>query len=167
MLGTDGTKNPVKHWFMVQIWRVQQIGNILSLALMAIGDGILIANRMEWRVGNYYITVALLLFLLGGIILMLGWAWDKKAKMWKEQMMVTVERNPYAALKMMPKEIVNFKTIYIPLIELLAKLDTKNAAAHRHNAEMYKMWIADGLAQDPELRTKVKQMYEILRFKET
>jgi hypothetical protein len=167
MLGTDGTKNPLKHWLMIEVWRVQQISSILSLVLMAVGDTILIANQMVWRVGNYYLTVGVLLLLFGGAILALGYLWDKRAKMWKEQQIVVVERNPYASLKMMPKEIVNFKTIYIPLIELLAKLDTKNAAAHRHNAEMYKMWIADGLAQDPELRTKVKQMYEILRFKET
>ena len=163
--GQDNAKNPTKHWLMVQVWRVQQIGGILSLVLMAIADAVLITNAVVWRVGNYYLTVVLLLILLGSIIFLFGWFWDRKAKMWREQMTVTVERNPYASLKFMPKEIIGYRTIYIPLMEFMAKTDAKNREILLHNAEVYRAWIRDGLAQDPELRKKVDEMWAVLNLK--
>ena len=163
--GQDNAKNPIKHWLMVQVWRVQQIGGILSLVLMAIADTVLITNSIVWRLGNYYLTVVLLLILLGSTILLCGWLWDKKAKMWREQMIVTVERNPYASLKLMPKEIIGYQVIYIPLMEFMAKTDEKNRESLLHNAEMYRGWIRDGFAQDPELGKKVDEMWAVLNLR--
>ncbi len=85
----------IPKWLMKQYWRIGEMRAILSLA-----TGMFVLGR--W----YYPYIPLLepLGLIGALILGailtfafmgLGWVYDKKAKLWTQDIQAKVERNPY------------------------------------------------------------------------
>jgi hypothetical protein len=66
-------------------------------------------------------------------------------KMWREQMAVAMERNPYAKEKMYAKEIANYAFSWLPLLDSLGKTDPEAKAA----AESLRLWINKALKDDP------------------
>lgn len=138
----------IKKWFMLQMWRVQQIAQVLSLVMLAITNALLLYGYMEWREGSYfstpYIGIPIILLVIGGAIWIAAFIWDMKMKMWREQATVLVERNPYNKEKMSPKEIMIYGLIWLPVMDRLGKDDPKLVEA----AAALRAWMAKASKED-------------------
>ena len=136
---------------MVVMWRMQQIGQPTSLTLLVIQLALIINLYIGWRFSETYVGIALTLALLMGAVLILGYVWDKKLRMWHEQGVVMVERNPYNMHKLTPKEIVYFTQFWIPF-------GRKLGGEMAQKAESWAEWCDDQMAKDPVLRANVLEL---------
>jgi hypothetical protein len=156
--------NGKKKWFMVQIWRLQQVAQLLTLALLALNLSLQLYGYIRWR-GAFFATpytgVLFILLVLAAVIWGFAIFWDKRMKMWREQMTVLMERNPYAKERMPSKEIVAYELIWLPLLDKLGKDDPQIEAA----AKGLRDWIKKLSDQDPELAKDVKEVYDFIRRK--
>ena len=143
------SEHPIKKWIMKWYWRISQIGQITGLALMALTFTTVLSDKIQWRFGNPYESYLLTLTILGAVILLIAYVWDKKARMWHEQAVIGVERNPYAERKMMPKELYQSEVVWIPMLEKVGNMD---------GAAIMRRWIHEQLDSDPILRLKVEDM---------
>ncbi len=153
--------NGVKKWFMLQVWRVQQIATILSLVMLAVTDALLVYDKASWRSGVFespYTGVVIILLAIGLIIWGVSIVWDLKLKMWREQMTVLTEKNPYLREKMNTKELVLYQLSWLPVLEGLGKNDPQA----RESAETLKLWMQKVMGEDPSLSADVKDVFEYL-----
>ena len=149
-----------KKFLMTLVWRITQTGPILSIffwgtALAGIFWPILgqrdPPGPMWWfvrdvlGVGEDRATLVgiLLLFLaFVTLILSFGFVYDRVFKLWREQMDVIVERNPYAEELLYVKERAQFQEFSLPLARAVYKVspdpELKEAI---HRAEE---WVATG-----------------------
>jgi hypothetical protein len=100
---------------------------IASLSLLALNLALTVNSYISWRFSNSYIGTMAILAILTLILWFVGFVWDRKLKLWKEQNVVSIERNPYSTIHMTPKEILSFNTIYIPWLK-------------EHNPKSAEMW---------------------------
>jgi hypothetical protein len=156
----------IKKWFMLQMWRVQQISQILTLAMMAVTLSLTLYEYVRWREDSIfsqtYVGVGVIILALASVIWVAAYIWDIRMKMWREQMTVLVERNPYAKEKMSSKEVVNLGLTWLPLLEKFGKDDPKIA----ESAEALRKWIQMNSARDPLLAKDVKEVFEMAGNKE-
>jgi hypothetical protein len=149
----------VKKWFMLQMWRVQQIAQIVTIALLAMNLALQVYNYMSWRGSLFsspYTGVPVLLLILAAIIWGLAIVWDMRMKMWREQMTVLAERNPYMREKMSTKELVMYPLSWLPVLESLGKTDPKA----KTSAEAMKVWMRKVMREDPALSADVREVFE-------
>jgi len=154
--------NRVKKWFMLQVWRLQQVAQILTLALLALNLSLQVWGYVKWRnefLANPISGVLLILLLLALGIWTFAILWDIRFKMWREQQAVLIERNPYAKERMAAKEIALYEIIWMPLLERLARDDPKIAAA----ASDLREWLSKLAKDDPVLERDLKELYEYIR----
>jgi|SRR3989339_49867 len=147
----------VKKWFMLQMWRVQQIAAILSLAMLAITDALLIYDKVSWRSGIFetpYIGATVLLVIIGLLIWGTSIIWDTRLRMWREQMTVLVERNPYAKEKMTAKELVHYRLIWLPMLKMIEEADPKT----KEYREKVEAWMGYVIRDDPSLAKEVEDL---------
>lgn len=135
----------IKAWFMVQVWRLQQIAMVGSLILLVINLGLTVYGYIDWRIRNPYIGIPAVVFLLVTVIWIAAWAWDRRFRLWREQQTVIIERNPYASERLSPKEIVNMEWIWIPAIQ----------HADPETAEKLRQWVATEYRNNPALMNTV------------
>ena len=136
--------NGVKKWFMLQVWRIQQIAQILALVMLAITDALLIYDYSDGLMFNgeplipvRELGVLFVLFMIGISIWTVAIIWDMRLKMWREQATVLIDRNPYAKEKMTSKEIAVYELVWFPIMERLAKDDPNM----RESLEAMKRWV--------------------------
>ena len=152
------SEHPVKKWFMKWIWRIQQIGAISTLFITALNLSLTVTALIWWRIGNTFVAVVLSFSVLAIIIMTLGWVWDTKLQMWKEQNVVNVERNPFYMHKMTPKESLSYTHIWVPLLHTIAeKMDCPQL---HDTADAWERWCTEQNAQDPILNANVKELRE-------
>lgn len=152
MTENDGA-HPLKKAFMVLLWRTQQIGQPTSLTLLAITLALQVNLYVGWRFSNTYLGVGLALTAILFAVLLAGYVWDKGLRMWHEQGIVMVERNPYAMQKLTPKEVVYLTELWIPLGRCVGgEMATK--------AEQLAEWCDDQTASDPKLKASVAVLME-------
>ena len=100
----------IKKWLMLQMWRVQQVAQILTIGMLAVNLTLQIYPYMKWREGDFfatpYVGASLILLALVAGVWAFALIWDMRLKMWREQMTVAVEKNPFTKEKMTPKEIM-------------------------------------------------------------
>ena len=129
-----------KKFLMTVVWRITQAGPILSIffwstTLAGIFWPILGQRNPPgplWSfvtgvlgVGEDRATLVgiLLLFLLfAGFILLVGFLYDRVFKLWREQMDVIYERNPYAEDTLYRKEMTAYEQYYLPLAKAVYKV---------------------------------------------
>lgn len=152
--------NRLKKWFMLQIWRLQQVSQILTLLLMAGNLSLLIWGYMKWRgeILGSYAGVIVILLILTAIIWLFAFMWDIRLKMWREQMTVLTERNPYAKERMAAKEIAIYEMLWIPLMEKLGKDDPKMRKA----AVELRTWMDRLHEEDPVLARDLEDIYKYM-----
>lgn len=157
----------VKRYLMVQLWRVQQSYTLLSLLIW----GILITFT-SWTVlkdvwqdilGRFGIPLSapgavasglLVIFICVFVILYtFGVVYDKYLKLWREQLDVSYERNPYTREKLMVKEILMWRHMFLPVLRVAAPT---NPAA-RKEIEFVEKWIGRILASDAVIRKAVEE----------
>ena len=155
-IGSGFLAGGVKKWFMLQVWRLQQVAAILTLALLSLNLALQIYNYMDWRpeIFSPYYVVPLLLLVITLVIWIIALFWDLKMKMWREQMAVAMERNPYAKEKMNAKEIAQYALIWLPIMENLGKTDPE-AKAH---AESLRAWVNRALKDDAAARMEWNEL---------
>lgn len=135
----------LKAYFMVQMWRLQQIAMVGSLILLVINLGLTVYGYIKWRIPNPYIGVPMVVLALVAAIWFAAWVWDKRLRLWREQQCVIIDRSPYAAERLSPKEIVNMEWIWIPAIQ---HVDPETAVKLRQ-------WVATEYRNNPQLMESV------------
>lgn len=126
-------EHPIKKWAMKWVWRIQQIGAISTLLITAMTLAIVVSDKLYLsKVLPSGIGPLLALLLLGSLVMSLGYLWDKKFQMWKEQNVVNVERNPYYVFKMNPKEVVGYTDLWFPKIRSLKAIAESQSVVARH-----------------------------------
>lgn len=149
----------VKKWFMLQVWRLQQVAQILTLVLLAVTDSKLLWDAVNWRGGiisDPYLGPLLIAMGIGLGLWAFAIFWDLRLRMWREQMNVTVERNPYAKERLTSKEVFLYSLFYLPVIERLAKDDPKMADI----AKVLAKWVEKETKEYPELLKDVRDIFD-------
>lgn len=130
-----------KKTLMTFVWRISQTGPLLSLFFWSTAlAGIFwpIVGRSEPPKGPLWVFVTeilgvpadratlvglLLLFVsFAGFIFLVGFFYDRVLKLWREQMEVIYERNPYVEDLMFTKEVRQFEQYYLPLAKALYRV---------------------------------------------
>lgn len=149
----------VKKWAMLQMWRLQQVAQILTLALLAINLSLQLWGFMKWRgaIMGSYAGVLVILLVLAAIIWAFAIIWDIRLKMWREQISVLVQKNPYMKERMSPKEIAVYAMTWIPVLEHLSKTDP----ALKAHADGLKVWLQREVDED---RFTLEELKDIVRY---
>jgi len=153
-----------KRFFMTQLWRIQQSYTLLSLVLW----GIVIALTAFPFVGSFlqhqfgfdpaapgFVAATLILLFLAVFagLFSFGVVYDKYLRLWREQLDVMVEKNPYAREKLSPKEILMWRYIYIPVMRAKGRDDSHA----RKEIEFVEKWVEISVATDPNIRRAVEE----------
>jgi len=149
----------IKKWFMLQLWRLQQVAQLLTLIMLAITLSLNLFGFIKWRepLSNPYLTIPLLIIVLALIIWVFAIIWDLKLKMWREQATVLIEKNPYSKEKMYSKEIAIYWLLWLPLLENMAK---ENPMYEPH-AKALRTWLSKTYKMDS---TTYGDLLEIMDF---
>ena len=157
----------IKKWLMLQMWRIQQVAQILTIALLAVNLTLTIYSYMEWREGAWFATPyvggTLILLVLAAVIWTFAIVWDIRLKMWREQMTVVVEKNPFTKEKMTPKEITLIRILWLPLLERLGRDDPKAKVY----AEALRHWTQRSMAEDSIAQAEVRKIIDYIGCIET
>jgi len=150
-----------RKWFMLQVWRLQQISQVMTLFLLALSEATVLWTLLKYRGGifnNPYIMIPLLLAMFGSAIWLASIIWDLKLKMWRFQATVLVERNPYSKEKMAPKEIVLYSMTWLPIMDKLGENDPKI----RMQAEAFRAWLRKASKMEPNLEADMKEILDFI-----
>ena len=132
----------VKKSLMTFVWRVSQTGPLLSLFFWSIGlAGIfwpivgVTATGATGPLWDFIVDVlgvppdrvtfvglAILFLLFASFIIIVGILYDRVLKLWREQMDVVIERNPYADDKLYRKERMQWDQFYLPLARAVHRI---------------------------------------------
>jgi len=171
LINANAKEQPIKKFAMKWVWRVQQIGAISTLIITAttlaitVSDKLLLNEAVPFSIGPL-----LALGFLATMVMSLGWLWDKKLQMWKEQNVVNVERNPYYLFKQTPKEVASYELLWFPFAETVAEIADKNGCPERANemrlfVKRYGGWCKEQVAADPILKRQVDELSNYLKSK--
>ncbi len=152
----------MKKWFMLWMWRVQQVSQPLTLTLMAVNLALTVFGLIKWREGSplsvSWIGVPLILTLLAFIILSFALIWDLRLKMWRDQATVLVERNPYSKEKMSAKEIMIYGVLWLPVLDDIGRRDPKAKIA----AEALREWIRKASKEEPVMEKDLDDVFKYI-----
>ena|SRR5437773_6381242 len=148
---------------MTQLWRVQQSYALLSLFLWAAVISLTAAAYIlpfEQRQlgidpstpGVIAATLILLFAAVFGGLFLFGVVYDRYLRLYRDQLDVAYDRNPYAREKLMVKEILMWRHMFLPGM----RARTLVPDAQREVAFMEK-WIQKSLAQDANIRRSVEE----------
>jgi hypothetical protein len=152
-----------KKWMMLQMWRVQQVAQLLSLAMLALTLSLQVWGYLKWRpfFNNPWPGILVILLILALAIWVSSILWDIRFKMWREQTTVMMERNPYGKEKLNAKEVALYKLTWLPVMDNLAKDDPKVKKA----ADFLRAWIKRAEDLDPILRGDLEDIEKHMGMK--
>jgi len=143
---------------MLQIWRIQQPAQLITLVLLALNLSLQLFYFVKWRgaiLNNVYLMIPLIFLLLFAGIWVVAIFWDLRLRLWREQATVLVERNPYTKERLNAKEMAQYSLIWIPVLEKLGKDDPKLAEI----AKVLKQWVKKEWEDDPQLVKDVGELF--------
>jgi len=150
----------IKKWFMLQVWRLQQVAQILTLVLLAINLALQIFGLIKWRedslLSTSWIGVPMILLVLAALIYTFAIIWDLRLKMWRDQATVLVERNPYSKEKFSSKELALYSITWLPVMDRMGKDDPKIKAA----ADGLRDWLRKAFKEDATLQADLQEVIE-------
>jgi type II secretory pathway component PulF len=132
-------ENRIKKWAMLQMWRLQQVAQPLTLAMLAITLSLHLWGFVKWR-GDFmgsYGGVLVILLVLATIVWIVAFIWDVRLKMWREQISVLMLKNPFVKERMTSKEIAIYAMTWIPVLEHMGK----DNPALRAQADRFRDWL--------------------------
>jgi len=149
----------VKKSLMLLVWRFQQINSMILIIGLSFTLTLQSYKYISWRfvaLGipaklDWLIMLIIFIIIFSGAIVV-GIIYDSIMKLWIQQSIVTVERNPFAKEKIAAKVILNRKYFFNPLLE---KANLKN------ELKFSDMWIERNMEDDPILR---KDVYRIINW---
>ena len=152
----------LKKWFMLNVWRLQQVAQVLTLALLALNLSLQIFGLIKWREDSplslSYIGVPMILLVLAMAIWTFAIVWDLRLKMWRDQATVLVERNPYSKEKMSAKEIIIYAMVWLPVLEDIGKRDPKAKVA----ADALREWLKKASREEPIMHKDLDDVFEYI-----
>ena len=148
--------NRFKRWILLWIWRIQQPGQIFNIVMSAINMTLLVNLYMKWRFENPYVGILLAFGTVMSVLLIVAYLWDAKAKMWHEQIEVSVHKNPYYYHKMTAKEVVGYKKQWVKLMRILGM---------EEEAVFWDTWCDEQMRDDSVLAEQTRALQEYLREK--
>src|SRR5213594_1894530 len=157
----------VKRFVMTQLWRIQQSYTLLSLLLWGIVISLTAYPVIAplWlpflqdrgipasTPGVIALTLLLLFLAIYGVLFLFGVVYDKYLRLWREQLDVAVDRNPYAREKLSPKEILMWRYIYLPVMKVSGR-DNPNTAKE---IEFVEQWVEKSMTTDGNIRQAVEE----------
>jgi hypothetical protein len=138
-----------KHWAMKWVWRTQQIAAISTLLITAMTLTLQLSGKLDIGIQSPYLRAVATFLLLLVSILVLGYLWDAKGKLWVEQIEVVTERNPYMTYHMTAKEIVSNLTMWIPLYQ---------ANGNQVGAKVMEDWTRKALEIDQKVKPRCDEL---------
>jgi hypothetical protein len=156
----------LKRRFMVQLWRIQQSYTLLSLVIWGVlitltawpilddlwadfleifGIPFNAPGAIALGLGIIFVAVYVVLFAFGIV-------YDKVLRLWREQLDVSYERNPYTRDKLMVKEVLMWRHMFLPVLRVAAPSDP----AAQREIEFVERWIDRTLSSDPVIRRAVE-----------
>jgi hypothetical protein len=149
----------IKKLFMKHVWRIQQVGALGSLVMLAMTIALILYPMVDWRFFQFGLTqehdwliVIILWLLVIGVVLVGGFTYDVLLRMWVPQQRVAVERNPFAKNLMNPKECINWQYCWVPMLKKLG-CDKE--------AEFMQKWNEHMMNEDPVFRNEV---YKVIKW---
>lgn len=152
----------MKKFIMKNIWRFSQAGQFLSLFFWSIALTGIVWPIIKENMLNFLnpisieranlIGLSLLFIGMLSLIFILGFIYDK-TKMWKEQTIISVERNPFANERLSPKEFIMLE-IYISLLHTIPQL---------YSLEMkLENWVQRQAKENPSLLSDVEKLWRYM-----
>jgi len=149
-----------KRFLMTQLWRVQQSYTLLSLVLwgvvIALTANPIILPYLQRNLGvdpggAGVVALSLVLVFVGvfAILFVFGVIYDKVLHLWRDQLDVTYDRNPYTREKLMVKEILMWRHMFLPAMR------TSTDPQTRKEIEFMEKWIEKSLAADANIKKSV------------
>jgi hypothetical protein len=132
-------ENRIKRWAMLQMWRLQQVAQILTLIMLAITLSLQVWGFVKWR-GDFmgsYAGVLVIFFILAALVWSIAFIWDVRLRMWREQISVLMQKNPFVKERMTSKEIAIYAMTWIPVLEHMGK----DNPALRAQADRFRDWL--------------------------
>jgi hypothetical protein len=142
---------------MKTVWRFQQVGGIVSVALMCLNLTVPLYEFAGWRFYPYippkldWLIYIILFAISFSIALFFGLIYDRVLKLWKHHQIVGMERNPFQKGRINPNEMVTWQYTFIPIL-LKYKL--------KDEAEFNMKWNEQNMDRDPELRREVYRIID-------
>ena len=148
-----------KRFLMTQLWRVQQSYALLSLIIWGVVISLtaypITSAFLQRQFGFDPSTPGFVIGTLASVFLAVflllysfGVVYDKYLKLWREQLDVTLERNPYANEKLMIKEILMWRHMLLPTLRAAAS----PASKEEKEIEFMEKWIEKSVASDENIR---------------
>jgi hypothetical protein len=143
----------LKKGVMKYVWRIQQVGALGSIIMLAMTIALILYPYVQWRFVELGVPrewdwfIVILLWSLVVLIVMIGgFTYDVMFRMWVPQQRVAVERNPFAKNLMTPKECINWQYCWIPMLKKLGLKD---------EAKFMLKWNEHMMNEDPLFRREV------------
>lgn len=147
----------IKKNLMLMVWRFQQVNSFVVIFGLSMTLTLQVLPFVKWRfnqigiVDNWLINLILFLLIFTGAIVV-GIIYDTLLKLWIQQQVINIERNPYAKEKIAPKGVLNRKFFFIPMLK---------KAGLTSEATLQESWVERNLERDPILR---KDVYRIIKW---
>lgn len=146
----------IKKGLMLLIWRFQQVNSMIIIIGLSMTLTLQIYPYVGWRFVNlgipanwdWLIIILLFIIIFSGAVFV-GVIYDSIFKLWIQQQVVTIERQPYAKEKIAAKGVLNRKYFFIPMLY---------KAGSTLEAEFQEQWVEKNLENDPILRKDVERV---------
>jgi hypothetical protein len=146
--------HPVKHAIMLQLWRLGQVYQPVTMALLSITAAGVIYEHVHWRLfDNLYLDMGVILGAIYLISSLAGYGYDKVLRMWNEGIIVSTRRSPYTRAKLTPKHAVLYSRFLVPLLR---------AAGQEEDARFFENWVRAEREADPELDEDLRTITELM-----
>ena len=153
-----------KRSLMTQLWRIQQSYTLLSLFLwgavisLTATTYVLTYEQRQLGIdpsapGIVAATLILLFLAVFAALFVFGVVYDRYLRLWRDQLDVAYDRNPYAREKLMVKEILMWRHMFLPAMRATVSTNPEG----RREIEFMERWITKSLATDSNIKRSVEE----------
>lgn len=146
----------VKKRLMTYLWRIQQSQMIISMIFWSAtlsgvfyGYAAPVMKNLGIPKENVLLGLLVLFLIVLGIILSIGFAYDRIFKLWREQVHVVWERNPFYGGEMFRKEIIQWRDFFLPLAKAVQGIKPSEDLGKAINKA--ERWVAQGFVTAKEV----------------
>jgi hypothetical protein len=155
----------VKKFLMTFIWRIQQSQMLIGVLFWSLTlTGVfyqyfspIFEDILGISQENVLVGMTVLFFLVLGSVVLIGFAYDRIFKIWREYWVVAVERNPYSRVLLTPQQILLWKRCEMRILKEVAGDDPKTLK----DIEFMDKWM-DKLLEDPAIQRQVEETEKII-----
>jgi hypothetical protein len=128
---------------------------ILWATLLTITSYEYVGWRLERMFFNsIYMGFIILFLIIFGIIIFVGFAFDRILRLWREQAVVVARRNPYLKERIWTRDIVMWRHMLLPILKRYENSDPKV----KQEIEFMEKWINKCMQIDPNIKREVEEV---------